>query len=155
MTDFDITAYLPYLVNRAAARIANAFTAAIREHGVTLQMWRVLAALHHADGQRVSDVAALTSIDVTTLSRVLDGMERRGLAQRRRSRNGDARVVRIHVTPKGRTITGKIIPLARRYETVALAGFSPAERETLKTMLRRVYRNIEALEVEPDAAEAA
>jgi DNA-binding MarR family transcriptional regulator len=155
MTDFDITAYLPYLVNRAGTRIANAFTAAIREHGLTLQMWRVLAALHHADGQRVSDVAALTSIDVTTLSRVLDGMERRGLAQRRRSRNGDARVVRIHASSRGRTLTAKIIPLARRYETVALTGFSPAEAEMLKAMLRRVYRNIELLEVEPATAEAA
>jgi DNA-binding MarR family transcriptional regulator len=155
MAGFDLTQYLPYLLNRAGVRIASAFTTAIRTHGITLQMWRVLAALYHADGPRVSDLAALTSIDVTTLSRVLDGMVRRELVQRQRSRSGDARVVRIFATARGRALTTRIIPLARRYEAIALAGFSPAESEALKAMLRRVYRNLEGLQAETDTAEAA
>ena len=39
--------YLPYLLNRAGARIADAFGKVTRQHGISLQMWRVLAALHH------------------------------------------------------------------------------------------------------------
>ena len=70
MSDFDLTRYLPYLVNRTGVRIATAFGEELRPHGITLQMWRVLAALDHADGQRISDLAALTSIDVSTSSRL-------------------------------------------------------------------------------------
>ena len=84
MSDFDLTRYLPYLINRTGIRIASTFTEAIRAHGITLQMWRVLAALDHADGQRVSDLAALTSIDVSTLSRILDAMQEKSLIERRR-----------------------------------------------------------------------
>ncbi|MGH7004348.1 MAG: MarR family winged helix-turn-helix transcriptional regulator [Alphaproteobacteria bacterium] len=164
MSDFDITRYLPYLINRTGVRIASTFTDAIRTHGITLQMWRVLAALDHDDGQRISDLAALTSIDVSTLSRILDAMQEKGLIERRRGngrgnareRGADARVVTVHATKTGHAITAKIIPLARHYEAVALTGFSPAEAEALKAMLIRVYENIETLEDEARrAAEAA
>lgn len=150
MTDFDLTRYLPYLVNRTGVRIATAFGDVLRGHGITLQMWRVLAALDHADGQRISDLAALISIDVSTLSRILDAMQEKGLVERRRGNGGDARVVTIHETEAGGALTGKLIPFARHYEDVALRGFTAAEAEALKAMLVRVYSNIAALEGEAD-----
>jgi MarR family transcriptional regulator, organic hydroperoxide resistance regulator len=153
MSDFDITKYLPYLVNRTGVRIATAFGEVLRGHAITLQMWRVLAALDHEDGQRISDLAALTSIDVSTLSRILDAMQEKGLIERRRGNGNDARVVTVHETESGHVLTAKIIPPARHYEDVALRGFSAEEQEALKAMLERVYRNIDALEEE--AAEGA
>jgi DNA-binding MarR family transcriptional regulator len=144
--DFDLTRYLPYLINRAGIRLAGAFTAAIRRRGITLQMWRVLAALNHADGQRVSDLAELTSIDVSTLSRLLGAMQKKGFVERRRPGRGDARIVTVRVTERGRAATARVIPLARRYEAVALAGFTAGEQLALKAMLVRVYGNIGAIE---------
>jgi MarR family transcriptional regulator, organic hydroperoxide resistance regulator len=151
MTDFDLTRYLPYLVNRTGVRIATAFGDVLREHGITLPMWRVLAALDHADGQRISDLAALISIDVSTLSRILDAMQEKGLVERRRGKGGDARVVTVHETKAGHELTGKLIPFARHYEEVALRGFTTEETEALKAMLVRVFRNIAALEDEATA----
>ena len=151
MSDFDLTRYLPYLVNRTGVRIATAFTEVLKEYAITLQMWRVLAALNHADGQRVSDLGALTSIDVSTLSRIVDAMEKKGLVERRRGNGSDARVVTVHATKAGHTLTAKLIPLARHYQEVALRGFSDSEEEALKAMLVRVYRNIAALEEEASA----
>lgn len=148
MSDFDLTCYLPYLVNRTGVRIATVFSEELRPHGITLQMWRVLAALDHADGQRISDLAALTSIDVSTLSRILDTMQEKGLVERRRSNGGDARVVKVFASQRGHELTGKIIPIARHYEAVALKGLSADEVRTLKSLLVRVYRNIAALEHE-------
>jgi DNA-binding MarR family transcriptional regulator len=151
MSDFDLTRYLPYLVNRTGVRIATAFTEVLKEYAITLQMWRVLAALDHADGQRVSDLGALTSIDVSTLSRIVDAMEEKGLVERHRGNGGDARVVTVHATKNGQALTAKLIPLARHYEEVALRGFTADEEQALKAMLVRVYRNIAALEEEATA----
>jgi hypothetical protein len=61
---------------------------------------------------------------------------------------GDARVVTVHETKAGHTLTGKIIPFARHYEAVALRGFTAEETEALKAMLVRVYGNVAALEGE-------
>jgi len=137
--------YLPYLLNRAGARIAAAFNAEMRQIGASLQVWRVLAALREQDGQRMGDLSKTTSIEVSTLTRLVDNMEKDGLVARRREA-GDARTISLHVTPSGRRLTQRIVPIAERYEAVALKGFTAAETAVLKKALRRLYDNMDELE---------
>ncbi len=135
-----LEAYLPYLLNRAGVRIADAFSREIRPLGATLQMWRVLAALRELDGRRMGDLSATTSIEVSTLTRLVDGMEKRKLVARRRDR-ADARAIVLHATAAGRSLTRRILPIAERYEKVALQGFDVGEAKRLKAALRRLYAN--------------
>ena len=72
-------------------------------------------------------------------------MEKRGLVDRRRD-GEDARAVLLHVTPAGRRLTRRILPIAEHYETAALAGFNAAEADKLRAALRRLYANMEALD---------
>ena len=141
----DLDDYLPYLLNRAGAKIADAFGKVTRKHGISLQMWRVLAALNQRDGQSVGALAATTSIEKSTLSRLLDQMQKKRLLLRQRD-GDDQRSITVHRTPAAQAITEKLIPVALRYERKALAGFSQSEENTLRTMLRRVYENLDALE---------
>ena len=136
--------YLPYLLNRAGTRIATAFSEEIRPLGATLQTWRVLAALHERDGRRMGDLSEITSIEVSTLTRVIDNMESKGLVNRRRAA-ADARAVTVHATLPGRRMTRMILPIAERYEKVAVEGFSEAEVTVLKTALRRLFHNMDGL----------
>jgi DNA-binding MarR family transcriptional regulator len=140
-----LESYLPYLLNRAGTRIALSFSERIRRFGATLQMWRVLAALRERDGRRMGDLSETTSIEVSTLTRLVDTMERKKLVVRRRDVE-DARVVTLHATAAGRRLTQRIAPIAEHYEDAALAGFNADEAETLKTALRRLYANMETLE---------
>jgi DNA-binding MarR family transcriptional regulator len=137
--------YLPYLLNRAGARIAAAFNVEMRQIGASLQVWRVLAALRERDGRRMGDLSKTTSIEVSTLTRLVDNMEKDGLVVRRREA-GDARAISLHVTPSGRRLTQRIVPIAERYEAVALEGFTAGEVTVLKKALRRLYDNMDALE---------
>ena len=95
-----LDSYLPYLLNRAGARIAASFSEEVRPLGATLQMWRVLAALRERDGRRMGDLSETTSIEVSTLTRLVDAMEQKGLVARRRNA-GDARAVMLHATAAG------------------------------------------------------
>jgi len=137
--------FLPYLLNRAGARIAAAFNADMRQIGASLQVWRVLAALREKDGRRMGDLSETTSIEVSTLTRLVDNMEKDGLVVRRRD-SGDARAIALHVTASGRRLTQRIVPIAERYEAVALKGFTAGEVAVLKKALRRLYDNMDALE---------
>jgi MarR family transcriptional regulator, organic hydroperoxide resistance regulator len=139
-----LDSYLPYLLNRAGQRIAAAFGEEVRPLGATLQMWRVLAALRERDGRRMGDLSDTTSIEVSTLTRLVDNMEQKGLVARHRD-GDDARAVLLHATPAGRRLTQRILPIAERYETVALSGFNAAEAEVLKAALRRLYANMDGL----------
>jgi MarR family transcriptional regulator, organic hydroperoxide resistance regulator len=139
-----LDSYLPYLLNRAGARIATAFGEEVRPLGATLQVWRVLAALRERDGRRMGDLSATTSIEVSTLTRLVDSMEKKGLVARRRDPQ-DSRVVLLYVAPSGKQLTRRILPIAERYEKVALKGFGAAEADALKTALRRLYANMHDL----------
>jgi len=141
----QLDSYLPYLLNRAGARIATAFNEEMRPLGATLQVWRVLAALRERDGRRMGDLSDTISIEVSTLTRLVDNMEQKGLVSRRRDA-ADARVILLHVAPAGRRLTQRILPIAERYEAVALAGFTTDETEVLKAALRRLYDNMDGLE---------
>ena len=143
-----LASYLPYLLNRAGARIATAFGEEMRPLGATLQIWRVLAALREQDGQRMGDLSSTTSIDVSTLTRLVDNMEKKGLVARQRDPE-DARAVVLNVTPAGRRLTVRILPIAGRYEKVALQGFDPADAEQLKAAGRRLYANMDGLKKPP------
>jgi DNA-binding MarR family transcriptional regulator len=136
----SLDSYLPYLLNRAGVRIADAFSKDIRPLGATLQMWRVLAALREFDGSRMGDLSATTAIEVSTLTRLVDSMEKKKLVARRRD-PADARAVVLQATAAGRALTRRILPIARRYESVALEGFDRNQAEVLKAALRRVYEN--------------
>jgi len=144
---FNLARYLPYLVNRTGARLAEAFTGELAAYGITLPMWRALAALHHRDGQRVGQLAEMTSIEVSTLSRLLGVMERKGLVRRHRA-EADARTVTVRLTEAGARLTLRIIDTAVHYEAVALKGLSDEEGAALKAMLVRVFENLDELDRE-------
>jgi DNA-binding MarR family transcriptional regulator len=141
---FDLERFLPYLVNRAGARLAVAFSAEIAQHGIGLQEWRVLAALLAHGRCRLGHLAALTSIEISTLSRLVGRMARARLVSRVRAAD-DRRAVQLSLSGRGRRMAAAIVPLARRYESVALAGFPPRQADQLRGMLARVFRNLDAL----------
>ena len=93
----------------------------------------------------MGDLSETTSIEVSTLTRLVDGMEKKGLVARRRDAD-DARAVALWITAAGKRLTNRIVPIAERYEKVALAGFGRQESEVLRQALRRLYDNIGKLE---------
>lgn len=74
-----------------------------RQYGATSpQIW-ALAEISAAPGLRVADLAKAMSLHQSTVSNLLDKVERKGLTTRRRN-DGDQRVVRLYLTAKGRKL---------------------------------------------------
>src|SRR5579862_5849688 len=122
----DLGDYLPYLVNRVGVRIASAFARELVPHGLSLPMWRVLAVLAQDGAQRQIDLAGLTSIDPSTLSRLIKTMQDLGLVSRARSVES-LREVEIALTPRGHSIVMALIPRALDYEAMAIRGLDVRE----------------------------
>ena len=138
----DLADYLPYLVNRVGTIIAEQFGAdALARHGLSIAEWRVLAVLASNGGQRQIDLADLTSIEASTLSRLVSRLIRMGLVTRTRSANSNREVV-VKLSAKGTALVGRLIPIARGYEAAAIAGITPSELAALKRSLRRIYGNM-------------
>jgi DNA-binding MarR family transcriptional regulator len=131
-------------VNRVGSIVAEQFgEEALAPYGLSIAMWRVLAALASAGEQRQIDLADLTSIDSSTLSRLVTRLIRVGLVTRMRSATSSREVV-VKLSAKGNTIVAGLIPIARDYETAAIGGLSPEELMVLKRCLRRMYSNMKS-----------
>lgn len=137
---FELSHFLPYHINRTGLRLAAAFSADLKRYGLSITMWRVLAVLWQHGELKVTDLMVDTSIEQSTLSRLLVVMEKRELLTRRRSET-DARTVLVSLTPAGKKITKELIPLAMRNQRIALRGFAPEQVDQLYSMLSRIYEN--------------
>ena len=132
---------LGFLLNRAGVAVGNAFSQELKVAGMTLAMWRVLAALHDTGHQSLSGLAEHISVEVSTLSRQVGTLAGRGLVVSRPS-GKDWRSVDISLTPAGRTVVQRLLPAVERHERAALDGMAPADVEQLKVLLERVYDNL-------------
>jgi DNA-binding MarR family transcriptional regulator len=86
-----------------------------------------LVLLAEAGEPKISELAAVLSLDESTVTRLVDKLEAAGLAERRRS-TSDRRSTSVVITAEGR----KVVTCAREHQRVLLAevlgALDPAER---------------------------
>jgi len=111
--------------------------------GISAPRLSVLSVLVFAGPQRIGELARMEQVEPPTISRLVDGLVREGLAVREPDPD-DARAVQVHATPIGvRTLRrGR----ARRVETLRtrLATLSPTELAALGEgveVLERILRD--------------
>ena len=93
--------------------------------------------------RRWVELADLTSVDRTTLTRTLGLMEEARLVARQ-ERESDRRSLVISLTAKGRRMFARILPLTLAETDRALTGFSSTEIGALRDRLKRIADNLTA-----------
>ena len=114
-----------------------------RNMGLTLSRARLLMQLAKADGPIQSDLAGLLDIEQPTLVRLLDGLERTGMIERRAA-PGDRRARRVFLTPAARAQAEDILAFLTELRADVLDGIDKEELEIALRVLSRMSRNIVA-----------
>ncbi len=141
-SDLDLDAYFPYLINRVGAALVTTFgNEPLRRYRLNIAMWRALAALSKNGGLRLVDLGSVTSIDVSTLSRMVTRLVKFGLASRSRSETSDREVI-VRLTPKGRRLLDRLIPVALRFEEVLTEGIPASDLAVVNRALHRMHTNM-------------
>jgi MarR family transcriptional regulator for hemolysin len=138
---FKLEDHLFFYFSQILARRTRAINARLRSYGLDYPRWRVLAVLQEHSGATMGRLADLTSVDRTTLTRTLGLMEEARLVARQ-ERESDRRSLVISLTPKGRRMFARILPLTLAETDRALTGFSPAEIGALRDRLKRIADNL-------------
>jgi DNA-binding MarR family transcriptional regulator len=138
----DLSEHLPYLVNRVGLALVARFSAdALAKAGLSIASWRVLAVLSSNGALRQTDLAEMTSIEVSTLSRLITRLARDGLVRRSRSQ-ADNREVSVGVTRRARVLMARLVPIATDLEDSATRNLSQRDIATLKRSLRKMHENL-------------
>jgi DNA-binding MarR family transcriptional regulator len=132
---------LAHLVKDATRALVRALQMRLVEHGVSFGHWTFLRILWEHDGltQRIlSEQAGV--MEPTTFS-ALKAMEQLGYVTRRQMPDNRKNVY-VYLTPKGRALKGKLVPLAEEVNRVAVTGVSPEDIARSREILIAIIENL-------------
>ena len=139
--DFQLEQFLPYLVHRVSANLAEGFDDGFAEAGVSLPEWRALSILYEYGPQTMGDIARRTNINSSTMTRLVGQMEKQELVKRERPA-ANQRTVFVRILADGREKVEFLIPKVLGYEQELSGCFSAAELQTLKSLLAKFFHSL-------------
>ena len=139
---FDLDSHVFYWLTQVIGARDRELTQGLREFGLRVPEWRALAALYARQRCTMSELAELSTIDRTTLTRTVDRMQDSGWLSRLADAD-DMRVTRLELTASGRKLFENVWPAVQRLNELALAGLPKAEIQQLHKTLERMRTNLD------------
>lgn len=132
---------IPYLLRQVAERLGRSLNEALKPFDQTPSVYRVLIALTRRNPARITELAELTLLELSTLSRTVDRMQTDGLVKRA-SGNDDARTVLVSITPAGRDFLERILPAVSAQYDWSIHDVRGADLEVMRGVLKAMLRNL-------------
>lgn len=99
---------------------------------------KVLDYLRDHDGATQKEIAAACFLEAATITSVLNGMEAKGMIERRRL-NGNRRSFHIFMTPKGRQLQKQIEQVFLRLEEKTFQGIPQEQQAAFMDIFTKLY----------------
>ncbi|HET7198644.1 MAG TPA: MarR family transcriptional regulator [Burkholderiales bacterium] len=110
-------------------------------HGVPFGHWTFLRILWERDGLTQRELSEQAGVMEPTTFSAIRAMEKTGYVKRKRLPHNRKNVY-VHLTPKGRSLEKKLVPLAERVNEIGLRGVSARERATVRRALLTMIDNL-------------
>jgi DNA-binding MarR family transcriptional regulator len=128
------------LIGEVRLSLLRAMDAGLREFGLTGAQLPILRKIADGSASTAADLCRSMHYDTGSMTRMVDRLEAKGLLRRTRGRT-DRRVVHLRITRSGRELLPQLTGRGLAVIESHLAGFTPAEIDTLKGYLRRMLEN--------------
>lgn len=133
---------LPYL-GKTAKLAGFYFIDSFHENGIELskEQWLILKKLHDNDGQIQNDLALLTSRSKTSLTRLINTMEKKGLVHRVLSKE-DKRINHVHLSDYGKETFLSSLPVINKITDELQDKISGDDLAITIEVLSQIQKNI-------------
>lgn len=140
-----------HLLHRAGQCASDIFQGEMADGGLTPRQFAVLVAVSQNEGLSQTNLVEKTGIDRSTLADIIRRMIKKGLIQRRRTKE-DARAYSVKLTEEGNRVLRAADPLARKVDERVLSVLSAPERERFMQDLGKIVRMLSAMSPVPERA---
>lgn len=140
---FDHNFSAGYLVNHMARLFFEELRKRIEPLGIVPGQFPALLALWQKDGQTQKELVEALDVEQATMANTLNRMERDGLIIRK-DHPTDGRAKIICLTDKAQSVRDDAYAYANSVNDIALADFTPEEREMFMHFMRRTIRALKA-----------
>lgn len=128
---------LGFLLSWNGQRIAHKFAAGLAPLGLRPPHFGLLTLLDAAPGRTQQELVERSMIDASSMVKVIDELESRGLAERRVDPD-DRRRRAVHLTPEGRKTLARARKVAQATADDVFGALDDEERATLQRLLRKM-----------------
>jgi DNA-binding MarR family transcriptional regulator len=132
---------LAHLVKDATRALVRALQMQLAEHQVSFGHWTFLRILWEHDGLTQRELSMQAGVMEPTTFSALKAMEQLGYVERRQLPENRKNIY-VFLTPKGRALKEKLVPLAEEVNRVAVTGLNPADVAKTRQLLLAVIENL-------------
>jgi MarR family transcriptional regulator, temperature-dependent positive regulator of motility len=133
-----------HLLHRAGQCAGDIFHAEMKDGDLTPRQLAVLVTVAQNEGLSQTGLVDRTGIDRSTLADIVRRMQRKGLLQRRRTKE-DARAYAVKLTDEGRRVLRTAEPTARRVDERILEALPGKQREQFIDELQAIVETLQKL----------
>ncbi len=128
---------IDYFLKIVWQTMANRYNQLVADFGITQSIGYLLINIDEKEGTTVSQVAALLGLKSTSLSRMLNQLEKQGLIHRE-SNQGDKRSVKVYLTELGREKRRMARTVVKQFNNYLNGHFSEKEKKQLINVLKKL-----------------
>jgi DNA-binding MarR family transcriptional regulator len=132
---------LAHLVKDTSRALVRALQVRLAAHGVPFGHWTFLRILWEHDGLTQRALSAEAGVMEPTTFTALKAMEEKGYIERRQAPDNRKNVY-VHLTPRGRALKRKLVPLAEEVNRIAVEGLDAAEVTRTRKALLAILENL-------------
>jgi DNA-binding MarR family transcriptional regulator len=136
-TPASLDEHLGFRVAAAGRMLRASADTALAPLGIAAPAFGVLLRLSERDGLSQAELARHQAVEAPSMCRMVDRLERDDLVERRRD-GGDRRVVRVHLTDRGRAAISEGNRALAPHESRIASALAPDERRLLLDLLDRL-----------------
>ena len=134
-----------HLLHRVGQCASDIFALEIGDADLTPRQYAILLTVSQNEGLSQTDLVERTGVDRSTLADIVRRMLKKGLLQRRRTKD-DARAYAVKLTEEGWRILRTTEPMVKRVDDKILAALAGKQREQFVADLQTI---VEALSAPP------
>ena len=132
---------LAHLVRDAGRAYTRALQIRLAQHDVPFGHWTFLRILWESDGLTQRELSERAGVMEPTTFAAMKTMESLGYIERRQLPDNKKNMY-VHLTPAGRALKKKLIPLAEETNHVSTHGISAADVQTTRRVLLAILQNL-------------
>ncbi len=130
-----------HLVRDTGRAFVRSLQLRLNRHDVPFGYWAFLRILWEADGLTQRELSDRAGVMEPTTFIAMKAMEKRGYVKRRRIA-GNRRKVFIYLTPRGRALKRRLVPLAQEVNRIGTRGVPAAHMATTRRTLLAILANL-------------
>lgn len=133
----ELTHCINYLLTTAQRRVFQTMSARLEPYDVTPVQYGVLYCLWETDIHTPREIADKLQLENSTISGVLERMEKKGLIERQVSKK-DRRYIEVVLTDKGASLKDGVLDTVEQFNEDVMSVLSSQEQDILKESLEKL-----------------